>query len=149
MILDAYKTAARPDGCIQNCPMCVNCGENISTEFDGDVYYCKASNSWRQQNGAIVLSEGLNTPNAKRAGLGFPPVVDMVNHPPHYTQGGVECLDAIRAMTGDGYEGFLRGSILKYLWRYPMKNGVEDLKKARFYLDRLISEVEKGGGEDE
>ncbi len=65
-------------------------------------------------------------------------MIDMVNHPPHYTQGGIECLDAIEAMTGDGYEGYLRGQVLKYLWRYPFKNGLEDLQKAEFYLKRLI-----------
>lgn len=65
---------------------------------------------------------------------------DMVNHPPHYTQSdGVECLDAIQAATGKGYESYLQGVILKYLWRYKHKNsGLEDLQKAEFYLKVLI-----------
>ena len=68
--------------------------------------------------------------------------VNMVDNPPHYNQAGIECLDAIEAATGEGYEFYLQGNILKYLWRYRYKNGLEDLKKAEFYLKRLI-EVEK------
>jgi hypothetical protein len=68
--------------------------------------------------------------------------VDMVNSPPHYNQAGIECLDAIRAATNEGYEFYLQGNIIKYLWRYRYKNGVEDLNKAKFYLERLIEEVE-------
>ena len=68
---------------------------------------------------------------------------DMVNHPPHYNKAGIECIDAIRAATGDGVAHYLQGNILKYLWRYRYKNGSEDLKKARWYLDKLIEEHEK------
>jgi len=67
---------------------------------------------------------------------------DMVNSPPHYNQRGVECIEAIEAATGDGYEYYLQGNILKYLWRYRYKNGTEDLKKAQWYLTKLIEEVE-------
>ena len=67
---------------------------------------------------------------------------DMVNSPPHYNKTGIECIDAIRAATGDGYEYYLQGNIIKYLWRYRYKNGTEDLKKAQWYLTKLIEEVE-------
>ena len=63
---------------------------------------------------------------------------DMVNHPPHYNKAGIECIDAIKAMTDDGFEYYLQGNIMKYLWRYRYKNGVEDLKKAQWYLSKLI-----------
>tara|TARA_R100001591_G_C4226819_1_gene150751 strand:- start:178 stop:444 length:267 start_codon:yes stop_codon:yes gene_type:complete len=68
--------------------------------------------------------------------------VDNVNNPSHYNQAGIECLDAIAAATDDGYEYYLQGNIIKYLWRYRYKNGVEDLKKAQFYLNRLIKAKE-------
>tara|TARA_R100000388_G_scaffold50037_5_gene37436 strand:+ start:2432 stop:2728 length:297 start_codon:yes stop_codon:yes gene_type:complete len=68
--------------------------------------------------------------------------VDMVNNPSHYNKAGVECITAIHAATGDGYEYYLQGNILKYLWRYRYKNGMEDLKKAQWYLNELIEEVE-------
>ncbi len=68
---------------------------------------------------------------------------DMVNNPPHYNKSGIETIDAIKAMTDDGYEYYLQGNIMKYLWRYRYKNGVEDLKKAQWYLNELIEELDK------
>ena len=67
---------------------------------------------------------------------------DVVNNPPHYNQAGVECISAIEAATDEGFEYYLQGNIIKYLWRYRYKNGVEDLRKARWYIDRLIHELE-------
>lgn len=69
--------------------------------------------------------------------------LDMVNKPPHYQSAEIECIDAIRAATGDGFHYHLQGTILKYLWRYRYKGKpVEDLKKARWYLDRLIEDYD-------
>lgn len=71
---------------------------------------------------------------------------DPVNHPKHYTQGGIECIDALEAATTDltGWEATLTWQTLKYLWRWKHKgNPLEDLAKARFYLDRLIQKVEE------
>jgi hypothetical protein len=65
---------------------------------------------------------------------------DPIN-PSHYKQGGIECIEAMKVALGGGFFGYLRGNAIKYLWRYDKKNGVEDLKKARWYLDRLIKEV--------
>ena len=66
---------------------------------------------------------------------------DMVNNPSHYNQAGVEAIDAIRAATGEGFEYYLQGNIMKYLWRYRYKNGVEDLKKAEWYLKVQIEDA--------
>ena len=63
---------------------------------------------------------------------------DMVNSPPHYNKFGVECIEAIQSATGEGYEYYLQGNIIKYLWRYRYKDGVQDLEKAQWYLSRLI-----------
>ena len=70
---------------------------------------------------------------------------DAVNHPAHYTAGKVECIDAIEAaVTGlDGFEGFCTGCALKYLWRWPRKGKIEDLKKAEWYIEKLISVLER------
>ncbi len=67
---------------------------------------------------------------------------DMVNSPPHYNQAGVEGIDAIRAATDEGYQYYLQGNIIKYLWRYRYKNGVQDLEKAKWYLNKLIEEID-------
>ena len=71
---------------------------------------------------------------------------DMVNHPSHYTQGGIECIDCIKSATVGkiGIEAFCVGNAIKYLFRYEEKNGIEDVKKARWYIDRLIKELENG-----
>lgn len=78
---------------------------------------------------------------------------DNVNHPSHYTQGDIECIDAIKAsMTSGEFAGYLKGNCMKYIWRYTNKvNPVEDLKKARWYLDKLIGfneeEIQKANEE--
>ena len=66
---------------------------------------------------------------------------DSVHKPEHYNNGNMECIDAIRGMlTHDEYIGYLRGNALKYLWRFRYKNKpIEDLRKARWYEERLIS----------
>ena len=68
--------------------------------------------------------------------------VDMVNSPPHYNQTGIECIHAISAATDNGFKYYLQGNIMKYLWRFDYKDKpLEDLKKAQWYLDKLIEEV--------
>lgn len=69
---------------------------------------------------------------------------DAVSHPSHYTQGGVECIDAIRAALGpEGFQAYCDGNVIKYLWRWKHKGGLEDLRKAQVYLGWLIESVEK------
>lgn len=64
-----------------------------------------------------------------------------INHPDHYNQGKVECIDAIENATINlvGLEAFCVGNIIKYLWRWKHKGGVKDLQKALWYLDYLIN----------
>jgi hypothetical protein len=71
--------------------------------------------------------------------------VDVVNSPPHYKAGGIEAIEGIEASMGpEAYAGYLKGNIMKYMWRYERKGKpIEDLKKARWYLDRLIAAQEK------
>ena len=74
---------------------------------------------------------------------------DMVNQPPHYNSSEIECIDVIRAATENGYEYYLQGVILKYLWRYRHKGKpIEDLKKAEWYLKRLIGVLKHRGIEE-
>lgn len=72
--------------------------------------------------------------------------MNNINHPAHYCQGGIECIEAIKAATIGlmGMEAVCTANAIKYLWRWKRKNGTEDLRKARWYLDRLIKEVEDG-----
>ena len=66
---------------------------------------------------------------------------DPVTNPAHYADnfGGIQCIDAIEtSMSTEEFKGFLKGNVQKYVWRYSQKNGAEDLKKAKWYLERLI-----------
>lgn len=77
---------------------------------------------------------------------------DNVNHPEHYqTKSGLEVIDIIKAATEDlkGMEAVCTGNAIKYLCRWKKKNGLEDLKKAKWYLDRLITEFVIREGCDE
>ena len=71
-------------------------------------------------------------------------MIDVVNKPPHYNKGEVECINAIEAsMTKEEFTGYLKGNVIKYLWRYKYKGKPkEDLKKASWYLERLIENYE-------
>lgn len=62
----------------------------------------------------------------------------MVNHPPHYTAGGIECIAAIKAaLTEEEFRGYCKGNALKYIWREKHKGGDESMKKAEWYLNKL------------
>ena len=69
---------------------------------------------------------------------------DLVNHPTHYNSGGIECIEAIEAsMELEAFQGYLKGNILKYIWRMSYKGkALEDCKKSQWYLNRLISTLE-------
>jgi hypothetical protein len=71
-------------------------------------------------------------------------VKDNVNNPSHYNQGGIECIDAIaEGVRGlSGMEAVCTGNAIKYLWRWKHKNGVEDLQKAKWYIERLIDGID-------
>lgn len=70
---------------------------------------------------------------------------DNINQPPHYNTGDIECIQAIQSsMTTRQFQGYLKGNVMKYIWRYEYKSKVvEDLKKANWYLERLINTYEE------
>lgn len=70
----------------------------------------------------------------------------MVSHPPHYqSKNGIEVIDVIEAFTSDlkGIEATDTGNVIKYICRWPNKNGLQDLEKAKWYLEHLIDHVKK------
>ena len=69
---------------------------------------------------------------------------DIINKPKHYTQTGIEAIDYLKStMSKEAYQGFLEGNVKKYMHRFRFKNGIEDLKKANWYLNKLIKELEE------
>ena len=99
----------------------------------------------RDGNGNILdiqMKEPGESFNSCRARNGF----DMVNHPKHYkAKNGMEVIDVIEAFTAnlEGYEATHTGNVIKYICRWKEKNGLEDLKKAQWYLNRLIKNIEE------
>ena len=65
---------------------------------------------------------------------------DMVNHPPHYTRGSIECIDALQAaLTPEEFKGYCKAAAIKYLWRLDHKGSAkENAEKALWYLQRLV-----------
>ena len=95
----------------------------------------------------VMVKEQLKNPEFRKQLLAEEnKMSDNVNKPNHYTYGKLECIDVIKEITDGndaiGIEAFCLGNVIKYLWRYKHKNGTEDLKKAKWYLERLIKESE-------
>ena len=78
-------------------------------------------------------------------GVPYAPDPDPVNRPAHYRVAEIEAIDYISGQLGSGVKNYLEGNILKYMHRWRYKNGVEDLRKAKWYLDKLIFEEVQGG----
>ena len=109
-------------------------------DYDSDV-----KTIIRDGNGNVLdiqMKEPGESFNSYRARNGF----DMVNHPKHYkAKNGMEVIDVIEAFTAnlEGYEATHTGNVIKYICRWKEKNGLEDLKKAQWYLNRLIKNIEE------
>lgn len=114
--------------------------EDYGCEFDEmDAQMVKKIYNWYKELGSVACE------NAENECCEVETDVDLVNHPSHYTQGSIECIDALKAATVSktGIEAVCTANAIKYLWRYEEKNGIEDVKKARWYIDRLIKELEE------
>lgn len=96
------------------------------------IEWCHGDKDW-YLNGKLVTEEEV---------MGNKETKDNVNSPSHYNQSGIECIDAIKASLGNSYQDYCKGNVMKYLWRYKYKNGIEDLKKAQWYLNSMIESVE-------
>ena len=109
-------------------------------DYDSDV-----KTIIRDGNGNVLdiqMKEPGESFNSCRARNGF----DMVNHPKHYkAKNGMEVIDVIEAFTAnlEGYEATHTGNVIKYICRWKEKNGLEDLRKAQWYLNRLIKNIEE------
>ena len=115
------------------CDDCHGCNICLLDKFSGGVM-CDFE-EWSDDKLAIAYEE------VKMDGGS----TDMVNHPKHYNQGGIECIDALKAATVGkrGIEAVCVANVIKYLWRYEEKNGIEDVRKAKWYIERLLMELEE------
>ena len=116
---------------------------NKGTQSDPDKYTAASDWNWRWgDNWTNIIAYKVMASSDEELSVVYVP--DVVNHPSHYTNGKVECIDAIESATvgKTGIEAVCVANVIKYLWRYEDKNGLEDIKKAQWYLNKLI-EVKK------
>lgn len=103
----------------------------VQSEIGGAIHFIVSASS-------LVLLKEAKDVKTDHVVEAKEPVGDNVNHPAHYNQGGIECIDAIKAaLTEEEFRGFCKGSALSYIWREKHKGGMEDILKAEWYLDRL------------
>ncbi len=139
---------------------CPRCGAPVSFPADRDGNFpcwmtCTNCFAWFTPCSECVIGQAVSSevkpPElCKLIGNGGKPedvpqeaVSDNVQHPNHYCTGGVECIAAIRAsMDRDGFLDYCKGNVMKYVWRWRGKGGLEDLKKAGVYLNWMIEELE-------
>lgn len=116
----------------------------LSDGTKGDSQYPLAKHwRWEWDSGVLnIIAYKIAVSSDEELSVVYEP--DVVNHPSHYTNGKVECIDAIESATvgKTGIEAVCVANVIKYLWRYEDKNGLEDIKKAQWYLNKLI-EVKK------
>ncbi len=149
------KAIAIAGACLQyerceDCPLCrqnKQRGESIPETCFGDYEKCA---SQIEQNFVDMFPEsevtGFPVFEKEAETAQRPSVPNAVLHPTHYTNGGIECIEAIKAsMAADGFADYCKGNVLKYIWRWREKGGVEDLKKAQVYLGWLIEAVGDDG----
>lgn len=141
------------------CSSCYGClldsfSNNAICHFDGwtddklaIAYDHVYKNGEARLDGSHLKDIKLNAEPDEFPAIGIEPEnkPDMVSHPRHYTQGGIECIDALKAATVGkrGIEAVCVANIIKYCWRYEEKNGIEDVCKAKFYIERLLKELEE------
>ena len=120
---------------VKFCDECHDCNICLLEKFSSDVI-CDFD-EWSDDKLAIAYDHVCKNMDEN--------VPDMVNHPQHYTQGGIECIDALKAATVGkrGIEAVCVANVIKYLWRYEEKNGIEDVCKAKWYIERLLKELEE------
>lgn len=137
---------------VKFCDECNGCDVCLLEKFSGGVI-CDFD-EWSDDKLAIAYDHvyknsefRLDGSHLKDAELNIEPEnkPDMVSHPKHYTQGGIECIDALKAATVGkrGIEAVCVANVIKYLWRYEEKNGIEDVAKAKWYIERLLEELEE------
>lgn len=150
-----FKIANDMDGCI--CPTCQTGKENLALYPD----YCPHANNLiiEKDPNWETETQGIKTKGKFRCTFYRPlekekteseSTHDAVNHPSHYTTGGIECINYIQEkLTPEEFRGYIKGNVIKYLTREQHKNGDEDIRKAQWYLNRLADTLTKDGGGDE
>ena len=112
------------------------------------VEYKKEGGQWSFFDWQLARDAWLESARTPEEEQDYAPEPDMVNEPPHYKQGGIECIDAIRAaLTPEEFRGFCKGNALKYVWRELHKGGNESMRKASWYINKATEASALRAGE--
>ena len=130
-----YRTCANRD----DCPMYERFANVVSVTLD-----CSKCVDYEDESLSDILREAETVPVVTEQAE--TECSDAIN-PSHYKQGGIECIEALKAATVNlkGIEAVCTANAIKYLWRWKEKNGTEDMKKSLWYINRLIQEVSNNG----
>lgn len=110
--------------------MCLNCENRLKLFNQRPCNDCVVSGG--ENNNFIPLKDVAPSVNEK-------PVKDNVNHPSHYETGSFECIDVMLETQGkEAVKNFCSCNAFKYIYRHNNKNGLEDIKKAKWYIDKYI-----------
>lgn len=117
----------------------IDCGKGADTRYRKGISYEDQVRGLKPvESRSLEDIQGNSMPKT----IKFVPFEDIDNdaiNPNHYKSGNMECIDALAETLGsEGIKAFCKGNVIKYLWRYEKKNGVEDLRKAQWYLNKLI-----------
>ena len=147
-IMDALNELCTNDRCGKKCPLYEVAPGGSAGCFDYALDHYKEVATML---GLEIIHENTTKPAAD-TNVGHTEEPDMVNQPPHYTMAGIECADALDAMVSvypDVNAAALAWQVGKYVWRHPHKGRpVQDLEKARWYLNRLIEHYKKKEASD-
>ncbi len=117
---------------------CVRCGAQFQGDWGSVCPMCQSVNNYTLPDMGGLRPDGLDSPGRKLLETLQEQAEDHIQHPQHYTThpSGVECIQITEHMN------FCLGNAIKYIWRHDQKGGVDDLKKAKFYLEREIARLE-------
>lgn len=120
------------------------CKECMNKSFTTCPYCVSGLDSTVKPSNFKIYEKESIPPSTGSSVTGITATKDNIN-PSHYRNGKVECIDALESATigKNGIEAVCVANVIKYLWRYEDKNGIEDIKKAKWYLERLISVMDK------
>lgn len=150
----SYELIVSNGGCVDRDWIEIPEGAEVATKNGGTIFFWKPSqnSTYVDDEGWVLTIKGMisfeeysRNPHCRivwEKNIGVLRI-DNVDHPSHYTQGKIECIDALESATigKSGIEAVCVANVIKYLWRYEEKNGLEDVKKAQWYLERLVASM--------
>jgi len=121
------------------CIKTVKMGSDERIEYVAGKIYTSEQDGCLTDESGIIEHYWLEEDSLEKHFIPYNKNTNNVNHPSHYNKGNIECIDAMVSAYGkDTVSDFCICNAFKYIWRYKYKNGIEDLKKAQWYLNKIV-----------